>query len=426
MRCSPITNAIFLNLIIFGMGSYIYVLWTQYETNPEKPDTPTTSKFDKQIYLYNRGFLTNQTILSRSKHALKDNITYINNSRPRIPSSNPHQFYLDTKKYQCLSNETDCSNKTEEFKKKLLVELGNTFSDESNILKEGNLNNTYNVHYVGPREDFRQKPQEQVSCELMKTKLQTLKKADLNTSEPLKNSMPKRSFFQNKTFNSCAVIASAGALRNSNLGKFIDSHDVVLRFNHAPTKKFAQDVGTKTTVRVVNSQVVTKPEFNFLQSPLYKNVTLVLWDPSNYSGSLQDWFKNPEYNLFNNFVQYRKQEAKPRVYLLNPLTIWDVWDFLQRNSPGRLRKNPPSSGFLGLRLLLPHCNFVDVVEYMPSTRVTKRCHYFDPDQNAACTFGVWHPLSLEKLLTYHLNEASDYEVFQKGFVRVRGFQNLKC
>lgn len=229
MRCSAVTNAIFLNLIIFGMGSYIYMVWTQYWVTPQRHDTSTTSTYDRQIYLYNRGYLpdeankTELALLSRSKHELRANVTYIKNSRPRIPSSNTHQFQLDTEKYQCLRNDsqTNCSIKTTEFKEKLLTELSNTFEDESNILKSGNLNNTYNVHYVGPRENFRDKTPKQVLCELLNTKLQTLKRADIDVSESIKSSMPKREFFENKYFNSCAVIASSGALKHSNLGSFI-------------------------------------------------------------------------------------------------------------------------------------------------------------------------------------------------------------
>jgi len=34
-----------------------------------------------------------------------------------------------------------------------------------------------------------------------------------------------------------------------------DTHDIVMRFNHAPTQGHEVDVGSKTTIRVVNSQV---------------------------------------------------------------------------------------------------------------------------------------------------------------------------
>lgn len=120
-----------------------------------------------------------------------------------------------------------------------------------------------------------------------------------------------------------------------------------MRFNHAPTKDFEEDVGSKTTIRILNSQVVTMPQFEFLESELYHNVTILAWDPSNYSAPIHSWLKQPDYDLFTNYMMFRKKFPKSKVYLLNPKSLWELWDFLQSNSPGRLKKNPPSSGFLG-------------------------------------------------------------------------------
>lgn len=84
------------------------------------------------------------------------------------------------------------------------------------------------------------------------------------------------------------------------------------------------------------------------------------------------------------------------------------------------------SSFSGLALLLPFCNYVDMFEYIPSARVTKKCHYYDGEDNLACTFGVWHPLAAEKLIAYQMNSADDRTVFQEGFVRITGFKKVRC
>ena len=64
-----------------------------------------------------------------------------------------------------------------------------------------------------------------------------------------------------------AIIGSSGALLGSSLGKTIDTFKEVVRFNRAPTNGFENDVGSKTTLRVVNNHVfdnidITKAGFS--------------------------------------------------------------------------------------------------------------------------------------------------------------------
>ncbi len=141
---------------------------------------------------------------------------------------------------------------------------------------------------------------------LEKSHFQTLNsKTNVFTKEKhlLKDSLT----FQRR-FGSCAIVSSAGALLDSKLGSFIgnlpknnfltiskclapssrvDGHDYVVRFNNAPTIGFEIDVGNKTSLRILNSQILSKPQFDFANSSLYQNVSLLVWDPSRYNATLE-------------------------------------------------------------------------------------------------------------------------------------------
>ncbi|XP_053184243.1 beta-galactoside alpha-2,6-sialyltransferase 2 [Scomber japonicus] len=149
------------------------------------------------------------------------------------------------------------------------------------------------------------------------------------------------------SFKTCAVVTSAGAMLHSGLGKEIDSHDAVLRFNSAPTEGYDRDVGNKTTLRIINSQILVNPRYRFNTNSIYRNVTLVAWDPPPYSLNLHKWYASPDFNLFSPYVEYRKRNPGQPFYILHPSYLWKLWDVIQGNTQENIQPNPPSSGFIG-------------------------------------------------------------------------------
>ncbi|XP_075514379.1 sialyltransferase-like protein 2 [Primulina tabacum] len=55
-----------------------------------------------------------------------------------------------------------------------------------------------------------------------------------------------------RKFGRCVVIGKSGDLLKTKFGKEIDSYDAVLRENGAPIQNFSENVGTKSTFRLLN------------------------------------------------------------------------------------------------------------------------------------------------------------------------------
>ena len=59
------------------------------------------------------------------------------------------------------------------------------------------------------------------------------------------------------SFKSCAVVGSAASLLTDRFGREIDGHELVMRFNDAPVHGFEPLVGSRTTVRVLNTPAMS-------------------------------------------------------------------------------------------------------------------------------------------------------------------------
>ncbi|XP_029282577.1 beta-galactoside alpha-2,6-sialyltransferase 2-like [Cottoperca gobio] len=296
------------------------------------------------------------------------------------------------------------------------------------VLKLQRSSNRHRVVQRGPR--GRRRSGSQLYCELKRrTRIRTVD----GTQEPfsalgwarLVPSLPLQEL-RTSQYQSCAVVTSAGAVLNSSLGREIDSHDAVLRFNAAPTRGFERDVGNKTTFRIINSQIVARPQHEFSHSALYQDVTLLLWDPAQYAVNLTKWFQKPDFDLFSAYVERRRLRPEQPFYILHPEFIWSLWDLIQDNSEDQIQPNPPSSGFTGILMMMSLCREVSVYEFLPSLRRSDLCHYYERYEDAACTLGAYHPLLFEKLLIQRINEGGRDALRTKGKVTLRGFRTLRC
>ena len=108
-------------------------------------------------------------------------------------------------------------------------------------------------------------------------------------------------------FNSCAVVGNSGYMKMAKFGKAINTHNLVLRLNQSPTKPtFSEFVGTKTSIRLINSMWSNRyaSDKYFGKLPLERNLTLMV---SRTGG-----------DVYDNIVQYMaKKRPDVKVLLIN-------------------------------------------------------------------------------------------------------------
>ncbi|KAL1140594.1 hypothetical protein AAG570_000524 [Ranatra chinensis] len=431
MRAIAVSVWIFINLVFFGMCGYIYLLWSQYWHYITRQQRNLQDQVQKQD---NRPLVDyyQEQMPMEILHMQRQALLKMRTTPAFVRRKNKPRFKSYHKKKVMNTNCVNCDDTTSKriiaYKNRLIIRLRSVLHDESSVFRS-KYDNPYNVNYKGLQKSINIPPH-QLLCRLKESvpRINTITGNESAFKTTLiKKLVPHTPLFEeNEHYNNCAIVSNAGALNGSNLGNFIDQHDLVLRFNHAPTQGFEKDVGSKTTIRILNSQVVSKKEFKFLKSKLYSNIKLLAWDPCNYTSTLDKWRDKPDFDIFTPYIKHRMAKPNTNFHILDPRVLWTLWDFLQSHTPVRIRRNPPSSGFLGLSLLLPHCRKVHMFEYIPSVRLTPRCHYFDNEVDTSCTFGVWHPLAAEKLITLALNEENEYVTFETGYVSIPGYKYLSC
>ena len=268
MRVFPAFLCFFLFVLSSGTVSFIYVMWTNYwmrvsslEARYAAPPASHQTKHRPPNSRHSLARIDKEDIGEPVVREVTDTKTF--------PRKKEAISLVDLPLDKLLAH-------MKVYKEQLFSQLRNTVIDTAKQVNDENFPNAYNVTYRGRLADNSSQPppQSDLLCDARnKIKLATFtKENEIFKKLNLDRFFPKTSLLESLSFNSCAVVSSAGTLQKSGLGAFIDSHDLVLRFNNAPTEKYEADVGKKTSIRIVNSQVVAKPQFKFLEDKFYSKV----------------------------------------------------------------------------------------------------------------------------------------------------------
>ncbi|CAH2099969.1 unnamed protein product [Euphydryas editha] len=264
MKAAAMSVWIFINLLCFGMCGYLYLIWSQYWMSLERqrlfnkahatPQNNGKSGISYQetfseniIYnsVINASLLNVDSIRKRSGAVFKsgqviswpnksygaqarppNNIVVRKHGSPRFPNIHKAILEFDSDKYVCNDLTTlECESKTAEFKELLLKEFHRVLMSDSKVFTSGlESQNPYDVKYV--RGYVKQLTRGELLCALGKVALRTVEAED-SPFDSLGFNIPKNPLQKHRTFNTCALVSSSGALLGSRLGEFIGKYTIL-------------------------------------------------------------------------------------------------------------------------------------------------------------------------------------------------------
>lgn len=196
---------VFVNLTMFGLLVYIYLLWSVYWKTSATPRGP---------------------ILETSVHKMAPAYSpWQGKLFLATADGKPRYYWNDTEMLSRLSLPTDkIQNKIETYKNQLIVKLRQSQLDTANVLKGIELN-TYNVQYQGGKKATKTSAKTLI-CEMKKLQIRFLTKdtepfRSLDLGKYFPSDAGDAEKWSRRLYNSCAVVASSGSLFKSSLGKEI-------------------------------------------------------------------------------------------------------------------------------------------------------------------------------------------------------------
>ena len=188
------------------------------------------------------------------------------------------------------------------------------------------------------------------------------------------------------------LVGNSGLMLTKKWGKEIDSNNVIIRFNHAPTEGYKEYVGNKTTLRLVNGHCfggLTNPQRNPTANPNFlpnlppQDIICKTWNTEEFMKG-----------VFNN-------ANKHNLFFINPQFVNEV----SKYTPGQ----EPTAGFIMLMLMLSCFNKINMYGFT-FWEDDYDYHYFEKVPLAANDLG--HNFNSEKEIVTQLEQEKRIKIYR--------------
>ncbi|XP_036969390.1 alpha-N-acetylgalactosaminide alpha-2,6-sialyltransferase 5b [Acanthopagrus latus] len=234
-----------------------------------------------------------------------------------------------------------------------------------------------------------------------------LDKADPSTDKPERRQRDQTSTLEGYTgvmdhkplkmhCRTCALVTSSGHLTGSKRGGEIDSSDCVIRMNDAPSVSYQQDVGQRTSLRVIahsSLQRVLRSRQELLN--VSQDTAFIFWGPSSLMR------RDGKGNVYNHLKLLNQLLPKLKVYIISRNKMLK-FDELFKKETGVDRKSSNSwlsTGWFTMAIALELCDRTNVFGMVPpdfcrsSSHPSVPYHYYEPSGPDECTMYLSHERS---------------------------------
>ncbi|XP_045905065.1 alpha-N-acetylgalactosaminide alpha-2,6-sialyltransferase 5b isoform X1 [Micropterus dolomieu] len=194
----------------------------------------------------------------------------------------------------------------------------------------------------------------------------------------------------------CALVTSSGQLTGSMRGEEIDRSECVIRMNDAPSIGYQQDVGRRTSLRVVahsSLQRVLRSRQELLNAS--QDTVFIFWGPSSCMR------RDGKGHVYNNLRLLNQLLPKLKVYIISRIKMLK-FDELFKKETGIDRKSSNSwlsTGWFTMAIAVELCDRINVYGMVPpdfcrsSSHPSVPYHYYEPSGPDECSMYLSHERS---------------------------------